>query len=97
MKGPDAVDYVFWFNALEAGLWTVFALLVAALGHRVRGMTPRLRAAFVLSFLAFGLSDVIETRTGAWWKPPGLLVFKGLCLVSLAVCSADLWRNRKTR
>jgi hypothetical protein len=89
------VDYVFWYNVLEAGLWAGFGLLTGVFGGRVRGMTARLRAVFVVSFLAFGVSDAIEAHTGAWWKPPGLLVFKGACLASLAAGGWVLWRRRK--
>jgi len=39
---------------------------------------PLLAAAFV--FLAFGLSDLVETQTGAWWKPWWLFVWKALCV-----------------
>ncbi len=90
------MDFVFWYNVIEAGLWTGFALLTASFGHRLKGMTPRLQIALSLAFLAFGLSDLIETRTGAWWRPPSLLVYKGLCLTALILCSAWLWKNRRT-
>lgn len=39
---------------------------------------PLLAAAFV--FLAFGLSDLVETQTGAWWKPWWLFAWKALCV-----------------
>lgn len=32
------------------------------------------------AFLAFGLSDIIESQTGAWWRPWWLLVLKGGCI-----------------
>ena len=38
------------------------------------------------TFLLFGISDLIKLRTGAWWRPTGLLVLKGLCLLSLVAC-----------
>ncbi|HEU5116177.1 MAG TPA: hypothetical protein VFT74_05815 [Isosphaeraceae bacterium] len=89
------MDFVFWYNVIEAVLWTGFALLTASFGHRLKGLTLRLRIAFALAFLAFGLSDALETRTGAWWRPFSLLVFKGLCLTALVLCSAWVWKNRR--
>ncbi len=83
------------FNAVEAGLWVSFAILVATIGGRVRGLTPRLRVAFTACFLAFGSSDVIELYTGAWWRPPGLLFYKGGCLCGFVLCSLFLWRRRR--
>jgi hypothetical protein len=71
------------FNGCEATLWLVFAVIVAVrfrnseIGIR---RTARVMAAF---FVLFAASDVIEMQTGAWWRPPGLVVLKGGCLVGL--------------
>jgi hypothetical protein len=89
------MDVVDNFNIFEAGLWATFALLTALYGGRVRGMTPRLRALLSASFLAFGISDLIERRTGAWWRPPGLLVYKGVCLVGIVGTCFALWMNQR--
>jgi hypothetical protein len=89
------LDTVAAFNVAEAGLGATFAVLVALLGHRVRGLTPRLQASLAVGFLAFGVSDLIEVSTGAWWRPPDLLAYKAVCLVGIAVTSLLLWRNRR--
>jgi hypothetical protein len=89
------VDLVATFNAAEAGLWTLFAVLVANLGRRVRGLGPRLRVFLALAFLAFGVSDLIEMSTGAWWRPPGLLAYKGACLLGIIIGGLLLWQNRR--
>jgi hypothetical protein len=71
------------FNGCEATLWLVFAVIVAVrfrnseIGIR---RTARIMAVF---FVLFAASDVIEMQTGAWWRPPGLLILKGACLVGL--------------
>jgi hypothetical protein len=83
------MDPVRTFNALEAVLWITFAVIIAGFGSRVRGLTPTMRALLAVSFLAFGSSDLIETSTGAWWRPPGLLVYKGVCLLGIGVCCLD--------
>jgi len=32
------------------------------------------------AFLAFSVSDLIESHTGAWWRPIWLLVLKAACI-----------------
>jgi hypothetical protein len=83
------------FNVIEAGLWATFASLTAVFGGRVGGMTPRLRASLSASFLAFAISDLIECSTGAWWRPPGLLVYKGVCLLGILGSYLALRRNQR--
>jgi hypothetical protein len=89
------MDPVDSFNIFEAGLWTTFALLKAVFGGRVRGMTPSLRILLSVSFLGFGISDLIELSTGAWWRPPGLLVYKGVCLLGIVGSCLSLRRNQR--
>lgn len=88
-------DSLALFNLAEACLWACFALIIALAGHRWRALTPRLRIGLAGAFLAFAISDLIESRTGAWWRPPGLLVLKGACLVAIAGCSGLVWRNHR--
>jgi len=85
------------FNSVEAGWWFLMAVLVLAAGRRFRGTTFRLRLVLALFFALFGLSDVIEVQTGAWWRPLGLLILKGVCVAGLLACSAIVFRNRKHR
>lgn len=68
------------FNLAEAGLWFVFAGVFAALALRAQGPLRRLCGWLVPAFFAFGLSDIIEAQTGAWWRPWWLLVLKGGCI-----------------
>ena len=76
------------FNALEAGLWVIlaFALLAAARSLRGKERSVAYVAAVFLCF--FGLSDVIEIYTGAWWRPPWLLAIKAVCVLVLLSCLA---------
>ena len=69
-------------NALEVALWSLIALafFIAAFRH------PQSRKSLLiasLAFLLFGLSDLVEIYTGAWWSPWWLLVWKALCLIVL--------------
>jgi len=92
----SAVVGVQVFNALEAAFWLVLALLTAALGHRARGFTPRRQFALSIFLLGFGISDIIEVFTGAWWKPLSLLVLKSVCLTGLCVTAGLVYYTRWT-
>ncbi|WP_437202326.1 hypothetical protein [Planctomicrobium sp. SH664] len=81
-------------NFLEACLWFVLGIGTFLAGN-VRGLTPFVRWLLVVSYFAFGLSDLIEIKTGAWYSPPALLVFKGLGLTGIAVGLRRLWNARR--
>ena len=71
------------FNGCEALLWMVLAGIAVV---HFRSATSNLRRASLVMavfLVAFGISDLIEIQTGAWWRPAGLLIFKGLCLLGL--------------
>jgi hypothetical protein len=89
------LPYVAEFNTFEAGLWTLFAVVTALIGHRVRGLTRPVQILLVLLFLAFGASDVAELSTGAWWRPWWLLLWKAACLAGFLGCALAVCRNRR--
>jgi hypothetical protein len=69
-------------NYIEAGLWAFIGLgfLIAA----IRTPASRRQLLFVaVTFVLFGVSDIVEASTGAWWRPWWLLIWKGLCLIVL--------------
>jgi hypothetical protein len=71
-------------NRVEAGLWLAIALALTVAGMRRSG--PRLDlVAAAIAFALFGMSDLIEATTGAWWRPWWLLVWKGGCVLTLIV------------
>lgn len=37
----------------------------------------------IITFVVFGISDLIEAKTGAWWRPWPLLALKACCVVAL--------------
>ena len=43
----------------------------------------------------FGLSDIVEIQTGAWWQPWWLLVWKGACISGL-VLLLWIWYSNHT-
>jgi hypothetical protein len=68
-------------NLIEAGLWLVIALILVGKALTVRGAIRRVLLVLAGAFVAFGISDVIESQTGAWWRPPWLLLLKGSCIL----------------
>jgi hypothetical protein len=82
-------------NLIEAGVWF---LLSAVLFVYARRMPKRVRP--TLFFLAitlavFGGSDLVEARTGAWWKPWWLFVWKAVCVGALAFGFVRYYRLTK--
>lgn len=77
----------FWANIAEAALWFAFALLLARRA-RASGFRSlrRVYAVAAMLFMFFGLSDLVETRTGAWWQPAWLLAWNVVCVTGLAAC-----------
>ena len=70
-------------NLLEAGVWffLAFGLFVYAFG-RERSLRPTLWM-LAVTLAIFGVSDLVEARTGAWWKPWWLFVWKAACVAGL--------------
>jgi len=42
----------------------------------------------------FGVSDLIEARTGAWWRPWWLCCWKAVCLTGMVACFLKYNRDR---
>jgi len=80
-------------NLIEGILWILiaacFLLSVVRPGHR----GAKLIAA--ASFLVFGLSDFVEARTGAWWRPWWLLAWKAACVAVILVQFVWYFRMRR--
>ncbi len=81
-------------NTLEAGLWLVIGFVFAVVAWRRVGRERSSCYAASITFVLFGLSDIVEISTGAWWRPWWLLVWKGLCVVSLVMLYIH-HRNRR--
>lgn len=84
------------FNYFEAGLWFGIGGVLSLAAFIRRKRTPNLNVIVVASiaFMAFGVSDLIEAQTGAWWNPPALLVLKGSCLLVFFWCYRRIRKNR---
>ncbi|NES83824.1 MAG: hypothetical protein F6K10_21760, partial [Moorea sp. SIO2B7] len=71
-------------NYLEAGIWGIFALVFAVNGVKATNIGQK-RRGFIAAivFLLFGLSDIVEVQTGAWWHPWWLFIWKIICVISM--------------
>lgn len=74
------------FNYCEAGLWFIISLTVFLRLKKTEVKFKKLAVQTSISFFFFGISDLIEANTGAWWIPWWLLVLKALCILSFVYC-----------
>lgn len=81
-------------NQIEAILWFVFSAGFVIRAVRTTRGHRRLAVILTLAFLAFGVSDLIEARTGAWWRPAWLLILKAACV---GVFAYGLWEHLRLR
>ena len=75
-----------WFNAVEAAFWIAMG---GVLAFRTRSMPARFRrlsGVAAIALICFGITDVIEVFTGAWYEPVALLAFNAICLATLLGC-----------
>ena len=83
-------------NYIEAGLWSVIGAGFLLHALLKRGGATSIIAS--MAFFLFAVSDVIETKTGAWWRPWWLLVMKGGCIaVFLVLFARHVLAARRTR
>lgn len=81
-------------NAVEAALWILIGAVFAVFAMK-GSATPRRRMYSIAGvFVLFGLSDVVEIQTGAWWNPWWLLVWKAACVLFFAWQYRLYRRNR---
>jgi hypothetical protein len=71
------------FNACEAALWFVMAVAVMIQHHRAAVGARRVAHGTAVFLVLFAVSDLIEMQTGMWWRPVGLLILKGVCVIGL--------------
>lgn len=74
-------------NLIEAGFWIVFGVGLTIAGMRRGRAIARLGLLSGMILCLFGLSDLVEASTGAWWRPWWLLVWKGVCLTGMVLCA----------
>jgi hypothetical protein len=82
------------FNICEGILWIGIAVGFAVVFYR-RHQNLDLMLASGLLFLSFGLSDLVEIKTGGWYKPWWMLCWKGATLLAFVVVYL-LFRRRRS-
>ena len=88
------MDGVQIFNGIEAAFWLLLAICAAVTGNRITGVTPRRQFALIIFLVGFGIFDIWEIYSGAWWQPTSLLLLKATCLVGLTVTAALIYAAR---
>jgi hypothetical protein len=81
-------------NLIEAVLWFAFTVVFVFKAWQADKRWRRLFGTLAGAFLVFSVSDVIESRTGAWWRPLWLLLMKGACL---GVFLWGIWAYRRLK
>lgn len=81
-------------NYVEAAVWFIFSIRYGLQAWRKRWpiLLCRWNGIAAGLFFLFGLSDIVEVGTGGWWKPWWLLMWKGFCVVGLAIWA---WVNMR--
>ena len=72
-------------NYIEAVIWGLFAggFLINAKLKRKESRRNSLMGTVV--FFLFGLSDLVEVETGAWWRPWWLFIWKASCVLGMLI------------
>jgi len=84
-------------NLIEAGVWFVLSLALLVYALRSAQRLRRVLFVLVLALAIFGVSDLVEARTGAWWKPWWLFAWKAACVVTLFFGLLRYYRLKKLR
>ncbi|GDY20692.1 hypothetical protein LBMAG56_20380 [Verrucomicrobiota bacterium] len=84
-------------NLLEAGLWFAVSLILLAKLTRATGRLRRVFAILAAAFFVFGITDLIESQTGAWWRPWWLLVLKATCVATFVFGFREYYRIKGNR
>ena len=81
-------------NYAEAVVWFAMALYCVT-----RAITTRRANLWLLTIalLLFGASDVVEVRTGAWYRPWWLLAWKTACVLTILGVAIPYIRARQKR
>ena len=84
-------------NLIEAGVWFVLALVLLVWAVRVEKCYRPTLLTLAVTIAVFGVSDLVEARTGAWWKPWWLFVWKAACVVIMFLGFLHYFRMRKAK
>ena len=82
-------------NYIEAALWACIGL--GFLLHALRAVGQKRRTSLLAgaTFIVFGASDIVETTTGAWWRPWWLFAWKAGCFAVFLLLLITNLRRRQ--
>jgi len=93
MSLPQGYEAIFVYgNLAEAMIWFGFSLRYWLKSKQGRPLQANLQRQIwkqqicrwiSVDFLAFGVSDLVEIDTQAWWRPWWLLLWKASCIAGL--------------
>ncbi len=81
-------------NLIEAALWGTIAVVLLLFALKRTGTVRRRGLLAFVVFALFAASDVVESRTGAWWRPWWLFAWKAACVASMLGLLIDYERAR---
>ena len=84
------------FNIAEAFFWMAIALAIAVRARRAHPDLRRIGFIVAAAFVAFAGTDLIEIKTGAWYRPLWLLVYNAVCIAFIVGCYAKYLLLRKS-
>jgi hypothetical protein len=84
-----------WANRGECVLWLTLAAVLLMKSRRTAPWAKPYARLSAVVLAAFGLSDVVESYTGAWWKPWWLLAWKAACIAAVLVLGSLAWRTHR--
>ena len=91
------MTFVDAINVFEVFWWTGCGIVVLAQTLRAGGVHRGRGYVLAATFVLFGLSDVVELQTGAWWRPWWLLAWKAACIAVLVSAAIRWWSGELDR
>lgn len=82
------------FNLLEAIFWftlSLFCFFLWSFKKKSNSVQKKYPLLLSLIIFIFGITDLIEIKSGAWWRPIWLLLLKSICLIGIIVVFVK-WR-----
>lgn len=83
------------FNYAESAVWAIAGVAVFVRSRREPPAVARLGLVAAVAFILFAASDLLETRTGAWFRPWWLFAWKAACVICLLGCFILHGRRRR--
>lgn len=84
-------------NIIEAGVWFAAGAIVLWKGLREGSAGKKALLLLAPTLVIFGISDLVETRTGAWWRPWWLFAWKAVCVLAMTSLFTRYFRVTRKR